>query len=243
MLGPSSKDGTRESGDSVACDGRVGRPTVGTTETVVPIVETVSTVGGDERHGGSTIAAAPTAARLPPRTQPTRGNGPSRNRTEEVATTEPPSQRRKTKSTTPCCDCTRHSTCTSLGAKSRPGCACLLARRKCSGCACFRQCRNKRPNIPEAANDRQLGSTLRAYFPSSQAAETDSTGGLLTQPPFPTAMMPLEPQPTGRSRHLRRERRRRQQRPPRATTTTTKPTMMMPRRPSRQPSQGPSLRT
>jgi hypothetical protein len=82
-------------------------------------------------------------------------------------------------------DCTRHSTCTSLGAKGRPGCACLLARRKCSGCACFRQCRNKRPNIPETANDRHLGSTLRAFFPSSQAAETDSTGGLLTQPPIP----------------------------------------------------------
>jgi hypothetical protein len=62
MLGSSSKDGTRESGDSVACDGRVGRPTVGTTETIVPVVETVSTVGGDDRHGGSTIAAAPTVA-------------------------------------------------------------------------------------------------------------------------------------------------------------------------------------
>ncbi len=208
MLGPSSKDGTRESGDSVACDGRVGRPTVGTTETVVPIVETVSTVGGDERHGGSTIAAAPTVARLPPRTQPTRGNAPSRNRTEEVATTEPPSQRRKTKSTTPCCDCTRHSTCTSLGAKSRPGCACLLARRKCSGCACFRQCRNKRPMLPVKANDRQSGSTLRAYFPSSQAAETDLTGGLLTQPPDAPG--------TATNRTVAAP-------PPRATTTTTAP--------------------
>jgi hypothetical protein len=37
----------------------------------------------------------------------------------------------------------------------------------------------------EASNDRQLGSTLRAYFPSSQAAATDSTGGLLTQPSLP----------------------------------------------------------
>jgi hypothetical protein len=241
MLGPSSKDGIWESGASVTCDGRVGRPTVGTTETVVPIVETVLTVGDDERYGGSTIAAAPTVARPPPHTQPTRENAPSRNRTEEVATTEPPSKSRKTKSTTTCCDCTRHSTCTSLGAKSRPGCACLLARRNCSGCACFRQCRNKRPNLPEAANDRQLGSTLRAYFPSSQAADTGSTGGLLTQPPFPAAMMPLEPQPTGRSPYPRQERRR-QQRPPRATTTT-KPTTMMPQRPSRQPSQDPSLRT
>jgi hypothetical protein len=185
MLGPSSKDGTRESGDSVACAGRVGRPTVGTTETVVPIVGIVSTVGGDKRHGGSTIAAAPTVARPPPRTKPMRESAPSRNRTEEVATTAPPAQRRKTKSTTTCCDCTRHSTCTSVGAKSRPGCACLLARRKCSGCAFFRQCQNKRPNLPEAANNRHSGSTLRAYFPSSQAAETDSTGGLLTQPPLP----------------------------------------------------------
>jgi hypothetical protein len=55
----------------------------------------------------------------------------------------------------------------------------------CSGCACFWQCRNKRPNIPETANDQHLGSTLRAYFPSSQTAETDLTRGLLTQPPIP----------------------------------------------------------
>jgi hypothetical protein len=213
MLGPSSKDGTRESGDSVVCDGRVGRPTVGTTETAVPIVKTVSTVGGAKRHSGSTIAAAPTAARLTPRTKPTRGNALSRNRTEEVATTEPPSQKRKTKSTTTCCDCTRPSTCTSLGAKSRPGCACLLARKKCFGCACFRQCQNKRTMLPEAANDRQTGSTLRAYFPSSQAAETDLTGGLLTQPPLPDGN---DAPGTATDRTVAAPS-------PRATTTTTAP--------------------
>jgi hypothetical protein len=129
-------------------------------------------------------------------------------------------------------DCTRHSTCTSLGAKGRPGCACLLARRKCSGCACFRQCRNKRPNIPETANDRHLGLTLRAYFPSSQAAETDSTGGLLTwnrnrQDGRGTFAKSVDDHSSGLP----------------GVTTTTKPTVMMPRRPSRTLSQGPSLRT
>ena len=184
MLGPSSKDGTQESGDSGVSDGRVSRPMVGTTETVVPVVETVSTVDDNERHGGLNVAAAPAAARPPPRTQATREIIPSRTRTKEVATTEPPRQRRKTKSTTPCCDCTRHSTCTSLGAKGRPGCACLLAKRKCSGCACFRRCRNKRSLLPKAAADRQTGSTLRAYFPS-QAADANPAGDLLTQPPDP----------------------------------------------------------
>jgi hypothetical protein len=36
--------------------------------------------------------------------------------------------------------------------------------------------------LPEAACDRQSGSTMQAYFPS-QAADADSSQGLLTQPP------------------------------------------------------------
>ena len=44
----------------------------------------------------------------------------------------------------PCCDCSRHSTCclTKDTLRSR-ACSCKQAGRPCTSCTCFRQCRNK----------------------------------------------------------------------------------------------------
>ena len=68
---------------------------------------------------------------------------------EEGISTSPsrrePSRQRQRKTHRVCCDCTRHATCISMGDKgnNRPGCACRMAGRKCSSCACFARCRNK----------------------------------------------------------------------------------------------------
>jgi hypothetical protein len=156
MAGPSSKDGTWPRGQRVTSDGQGRRNTAETAGTVVHIIDNNN---GADCHGRDS-AAAPNQ---PPSTNPTRGPTPRRNHTKESAATGPPKQRRKTTTTTQCCECTRHSTCTSLGAKGRPGCACLLAGRKCSGCACFWQCRNNRILLPESTLDRNP-SSLRAFF-------------------------------------------------------------------------------
>jgi hypothetical protein len=111
------------------------------TETVARVVDNND---GADRYGRDDA----TARNNPPSTNPMRAKTPRRGRTKELAAAGPPTTRRKTTTTTECCKCTRHLTCTSLGAKGRPGCACLLAGRKCSRCACYRQCRNKRVLLP-----------------------------------------------------------------------------------------------
>lgn len=89
-----------------------------------------------------------------------------------------------------CCDCTRHSTCTSTGAKGKPGCACRLAGRKCGHCACQRQCRNQRPALPAS------GVTIASFFnapapPPTPPATHTSPDPLL--PPTAPATEPLAP--------------------------------------------------
>jgi hypothetical protein len=149
MAGPLSKDGNWPRGQRVTGDGQGRRNTAEMADTAVRIVHNNN---GADRHGRDS-AAAPNQ---PPSTNPTRGPTPRRNRTKELAATRPLKQWRKTTTMTQCCECTRHSTCTSLGAKGRPGCACLLAGRKCSGCTCFWQCQNKRILLPESTSDRNL---------------------------------------------------------------------------------------
>ena len=48
-----------------------------------------------------------------------------------------------------CCDCSRRSTCSLTRPRDRsPACACKLAHRPCTSCACSLHCRNKRPTLP-----------------------------------------------------------------------------------------------
>jgi hypothetical protein len=140
--------------------------------------------------------AVGTTVRLPSSTNPTQEPIPARNRTEETQAFGPPQRQRKTRATKKCCNCARNATCQSKAPRGHLKCSCLLPGRKCTDCACFWQCKNKRNMLPVAARDRINDSTLRAFFPPP-AASANPTGDL-SQPPASHGAVAAAP--TARSR-------------------------------------------
>ena len=59
---------------------------------------------------------------------------------------EPPARRRRI-DVSPCCTCSRNSTCQQAPTANKQGCECKVAGRRCILCVCLRNCRNKQPRI------------------------------------------------------------------------------------------------
>ena len=170
---PSTKDGAGL-GNVCAADLMEGSASAASQDIVVR-----SDNSDRERHGCTATARAPTS------TNNTRGTSPRRNRTEDTVAAEPPTKHRKTSRTSACCNCSRHSTCSSHGRQGRPGCPCLLARRKCFDCLCFRQCRNKHNLLPALTSAQTTESLVLAFFPRACSTDPTTYGPLTTQPETP----------------------------------------------------------
>ncbi|OEU05815.1 hypothetical protein FRACYDRAFT_258026 [Fragilariopsis cylindrus CCMP1102] len=59
---------------------------------------------------------------------------------------EPPARRRRI-DVSPCCTCSRNSTCQQAPTDNKQGCKCKAAGCRCISCLCLRNCRNKQPRI------------------------------------------------------------------------------------------------
>ena len=82
---------------------------------------------------------------------------------------EPPSSRRR-HAVHRCCDCSRSSTC----AMSRPtarsvACPCKVDNKRCTSCACYKNCQNKRASLPTPTT-----ATLRGFFAAPAPAAPPS---------------------------------------------------------------------
>ena len=55
-----------------------------------------------------------------------------------------------------CCNCTRHSTCLTLGLSAR-ACYCRNARFQCMDCVCWRQCKNRGAFLSQTPGEGLLG--------------------------------------------------------------------------------------
>ena len=178
MAGPTTNVGTPVVNGSCVAHGRRGGASAGPTEAVGRVDNDDNIVVG----AVAVCSVVDQTTRQPSSTNPTREPIPARNRTEVSQATQPPRRRQKTKTTTKCCGCARNSTCQSKGERGRIGCSCLLEGRKCTDCACFRQCKNKRILLPPAASDRRDASTLRSFF-QPLAASANPTGDHSPPPP------------------------------------------------------------
>jgi hypothetical protein len=158
------------------------------------------TAGSAARHGRSALAANRSASRV---------RSPSRATVDAPTepTAEPPAQRQRL-AVGACCDCTRFSTCQSMGTNNRHGCPCRIAGRKCVSCACWRQCRNKALLGGDSAATAGPQKALTAFFGKSETTATTettttttTTTGAHDNPPLaPNAAAkatPPLPQPTG----------------------------------------------
>ena len=55
-----------------------------------------------------------------------------------------------------CCNCTRHSTCLTLGLSAR-ACYCRNAQFQCTDCVCWRQCKNRGAFLSRTPGEGLLG--------------------------------------------------------------------------------------
>ena len=160
---------------------------------------------GAERHGRKTPGTSATRAARSQKT-PSQGSNNSRGPRSSAGTTTTttPATATKTKDArrspedsddsavpkrrclalTPCCGCTRFSTC-AVGTRGKgSGCDCIDAGRQCSSCACFANCRNKTaPKLPATTG------TLRSFFRKSSQATSPQP----TRPSTPTESIPTLP--------------------------------------------------
>ena len=148
-------------------------------------------------------AGTPRARLSSVRRQPTRDN--SHIDDDDGSTREPP-LRRQRHVLERCCDCSRSSTCAQARPTARSAaCPCRVANKRCTSCACFNNCQNKRAPLPTPTT-----ATLRCFFTSPSATATsEPTPAIESAPPATVPIAtesPPAPSPTSRQS---------------ATTTTT----------------------
>ena len=83
----------------------------------------------------------------------------------------------------PCCSCTRHSTCSTLGPSARE-CECRKAGLQCTGCYCWGRCKNRGRLLPSPTTMRGL----LGHFP--RGADPPANNQRATTPPvrLPTSL-------------------------------------------------------
>ena len=112
---------------------------------------------------------------------------------------EPP-MRRQRQVLRRCCDCSRSSTCALSKPTARSlACPCRVANQRCTSCACFGNCQNKREPLPTTT------ATLRCFFAAPNAnATTDQPPAAIPDPlpaptPDATELLPAPPQASQQS--------------------------------------------
>jgi hypothetical protein len=133
------------------------------------------TITTDRAHGGISTESTETARRASGGAHNARR---SRDNNDNDEVNPRPSSRPR-HAAGPCCDCTRHSTCTTKQSASKAGCACRSANRRCVSCACFGKCRNKVAVINESTGIFQnfFNSAVTTFTGAADPTptETDQT--------------------------------------------------------------------
>ena len=128
-------------------------------------------------------SAAVPSGTAPARTAPARrtSRDVSFNGEDDGSTQEPPT-RRPRNVLTRCCDCSRSSTCALSKPTARSqACPCRVANKRCTSCACFAHCQNKRAPLPPPTT-----ATLRCFFTApSMATAPDATPPAIDPNPSP----------------------------------------------------------
>jgi hypothetical protein len=110
----------------------------------------------------------------------------------------PPSRRRRI-DVSPCCNCSRNSTCQAPPMGNKSGCECKAAGRRCISCACLRNCRNKQSRITTATGRGSLffsrappGLVSPPVLPSPSQGLRQTTATSLAEETPPTTQPPVD---------------------------------------------------